>query len=122
MRDMAGGGLPVDPVTVSCEASRRGIEADPADLAGGIGPLAVASAKEVHRHGLLAQVAGAGMDIQASAEDHRLAPGMLLRSAGDRLRQLDRGPHPDGRRQDDWQARERQPRAGQAAEAEAGAA
>ena len=110
MRDMADGGLPVDPVTVSWEASRRGIDADPADLAGGTGPLAVASAREVHRHGLLAQVASAGRDIQASADNRRLAPGMLLRSASDRLRQLDCGPQPDGRRQDDWQPRERQPR------------
>ena len=122
MRDMADGGLPVDPVTVSWEASRRGIDADPADLAGGTAPLAVASAREVRRHGLLAQVADAGRDIQAKAEDRRLAPGMLLRSAGDRLGQLDCGPQPDGRRLDDWQPRDRQPHAGQAAEAEAGAA
>ena len=75
MRDMADAGLPVDPVTVSWEASRRGIDADPADLAAGTGPLAVASAREVHRHGLLAQIASAGRDIQASADNRRLAPG-----------------------------------------------
>jgi hypothetical protein len=121
MRDMADAGQPVDPVTVSWEASRRGIEADPADLAGGTGALAVASAREVHRRGLLAQVASAGQDIQASAGNPRLAPGLFLRSASDRLGQLDRGPQQDGQRQDDRQPIARQCAAGPATEAEAGA-
>jgi hypothetical protein len=122
MRDMTDAGRPVDPVTVSWEASRRGIEADPADLAGGTGALAVASAREVHRRGLLAQVASTGRDIRASADNHRLAPGLFLRSASDRLGQLDRGPQPDGQRQDDRQPLARQRAGGPAAEAEAGAA
>ncbi len=122
MRDMTDADRPVDPVTVSWEASRRGIEADPADLAGGTGALAVASAREVHRRGLLAQVASTGRAIQASAGNHRLAPGLLLRSASDRLRQLHRSPQPDGQRQDDRQPVARQRAAGPAVEAEAGAA
>jgi replicative DNA helicase len=117
MRDLADAGQPVDPVTVSWEASRRGIKADAADLADGMGPLAVASAREVQRHGLLAQVARAGRDIQASADDEGSATGLLLRAAHDRLRRLD----------GDRLAHERQvygqrPAAEPAAEAEAGAA
>ncbi len=119
MRDMADAAQPVDPVTVSWEASRRGIETDAADLAGGTGVLAVASAREVHRHGLLAQVAAAGQDIQASAGNHRLAPGLVLRSASDRLDRLDCGRSPAARSPSGWQPGTRQPAAGPAAEAEA---
>jgi hypothetical protein len=121
MRDMAGAGQPVDPVTVSWEASRRGIETDAADLAGGTGLLAVASAREVHRHGMLAQVAGAGQDIRASADNPRLAPGLLLRSASGRLDRLDCGRSPDARSPAGWRPGSRQPASEPAAEAEAGA-
>lgn len=94
MRDLAGAGQPVDPVTVSWAASRRGIEADAADLTGGLALFAVANALEVHRRGLLGQTARAGHDIQATAEDQRSAPGLVLRVAGERLRgiELDRRP------------------------------
>jgi len=122
MRDMADAGEPVDPVTVSWEASRRGIEADAAGLADGAGLLAMASAREVYRRGLLAQVAGAGQDIQASADNRRLAPGLLLRSASDRLERLDGGRSPDARSPADWLPGSRPPASGSAAEAEAGVA
>jgi DnaB-like helicase N terminal domain len=122
MRDMTDAGEPVDPVTVSWEASRRGIETDAADLAGGTGLLAVASAREVRRRGLLAQLAAAGRDIQASAGNHRLAPGPLLRSASGRLDRLDGGRSPDPRNPAGWQPGIRQPASEPAAEAEAGAA
>lgn len=127
MRDMADAGQPVDPVTVSWEASRRGIETDAADLADGTGVLAVASGRAVHRRGLLAQVASAGQDIQASAGDHRLAAGPLLRSASDRVDRLDCGRSPDARSPDarspvGGRPGTRQPASGPAAEAEAGAA
>jgi replicative DNA helicase len=114
MRDLADAGQPVDPVTVSWEAARRGIETDAEDLAGGMGLLAVSSAREVHRRGLLAQVASAGQDLRASAGDTRPGTGVLLRSASDRLRRLECDEHP---RQ--WLLRDRQPAAGQPAEAEA---
>jgi replicative DNA helicase len=117
MRDLAGAGQPVDPVTVSWQASRRGIESDAADLADGMGPLAVASAREVHRQGLLAQVASAGQDIQASAEDDGPGPGQILRSASDRLRRLERERHPR-----DEHSHCRQPAPEPVAEAEAGGA
>jgi hypothetical protein len=122
MLDMTAAGQPVDPVTVSWEASRRGIEADAADLADGMGTLAVASAWEVHRHGLLAQVARAGRDIQASADDDGSGTGPLLRSASDRLRRLDRDRYPRECHPRDQQSYSRQPTAEPAAEAEAGAA
>ena len=117
MQDLADAGQPVDPVTVSWEASRRGIETDAADLADGMWPLAVASAREVHQHGLLARVSRAGQDIQASADDGGPAPGQLLRSASDRLRRLDCERHPC-----DQHSRRRQPATEPAAEAEAGVA
>jgi replicative DNA helicase len=122
MRDMTDAGQPVDPVTVSWEASRRGIETGAAELAGGTGLLAVASARQVHRRGLLAQVARAGQDIQARADNHRLAAGPLLRSASDRLDHLDYGPRLDARSTAGWQHGTRRPGSGPAAEAEAGAA
>jgi replicative DNA helicase len=117
MRDMADAGEPVDPVTVSWEASRRGIEVYAEDLAGGMGPLAVASAREVNRHGLLAQVADAGHAIQASADDDGSAPWQFLRSASDHLRCVDRD-----RRNRDMQPYGRRSAAEPAVEAEAGVA
>ena len=45
MRDLAGAGQPVDPVTVAWEAARRGVDVDVRDLDGGMGPLAMASAR-----------------------------------------------------------------------------
>lgn len=92
MRDLAVAGQPVDPVTVSWEASRRGVTVDAADLAGGMGPLAVASAREVHRRGLLAQVDQAGRDIQASASEPAVSTAGFLRSAHDHLARLEPGP------------------------------
>lgn len=93
MCDLADAEQPVDPVTVSWAASQRGIEADAADLAGGIGAFAVASAREVHWRGLLTQIGRAGRDIQARAGDGRSVPWLVLCSAGEWLHriELDRG-------------------------------
>ena len=93
MRDMDAAGRAVDPVTVSWEAARHGLTTDLHSLAGGFGPLAVASARDVHRHGMLAQAAQAGRAIQADAADPAYAPGQLLKSAADRLRNLRAQPH-----------------------------
>ena len=92
MRDLAAAGQPVDPVTVSWEASRRGVAVDAVDLADGMGPLAVASAREVHRRGLLAQMDQAGRDIQASASEPAVSTAGFLRSAHDHLARLEPGP------------------------------
>jgi hypothetical protein len=88
MRDLDATGRPVDPVTIAWEAARRGIQADPAKLAEGNGPFAVATAREVHRHGLLAQAAATGRDIQADATDLACHLSGQLQSADDRLRAL----------------------------------
>jgi replicative DNA helicase len=88
MRDLDAAGHPVDPVTVSWEAARRGIQVDAADLADGVGPFAVASAKEVHRRGLLAQIDQAGQDIQAEAGEPAASTGGFLRRTQDRLARL----------------------------------
>jgi replicative DNA helicase len=97
MQDMDKAGKPVDAVTVTWEAARRGVATDPARLEGGTGPFAVASAREVHRHGVLAQAAQTGRDIQADAADRSCSPDELMRSAGDRLHALEAQPHPGPR-------------------------
>jgi hypothetical protein len=94
MQDMDKAGRPVDAVTVAWEAARRGVASDPVRLEGGTGPFAVASAREVHRHGVLAQAAQTGRDIQADAADPRCSPGELMRSAGNRLHALEAQPQP----------------------------
>jgi DnaB-like helicase N terminal domain len=97
MRDMDAAGKPVDPVTVAWEAARRGVLADPARLAGGTGPFAVASAREVRRNGLLAQAAHAGRGIQADAADPGCPPRQLIEAAAGRLRALESAPVPEPR-------------------------
>ena len=97
MQDMAAGGRPVDPVTICWEAARRGLQAEPRSLEGGIGPFAVASAREVHRLGVLAQTAHAGRAIKADAADLACRPDEMLQSAGERLRALEAELQP-GRR------------------------
>jgi DnaB-like helicase N terminal domain len=99
IRDMHAAGRPVDPVTVSWEASRRGIQVDAADLKGGTGAFAWSSAQKVRRHGLLAQIAQAGRDIQANAGDPSLPPQLLMRAIGDRLRHLERDSRAQPQRQ-----------------------
>jgi hypothetical protein len=65
-----------------------------------MGPFAVASAREVHRLGVLAQTAQTGRAIQADAADLACRPDKMLQSAGERLRALEaewqpgRGPVP----------------------------
>jgi replicative DNA helicase len=83
--DMDASGQPIDPVTVAWAAGRRGLRADPARLAGGVGPLAVASARKVRRLGMLAQLTEAGNAIQRDAADPRLAPSRLILAAARRL-------------------------------------
>jgi DnaB-like helicase N terminal domain len=86
---MTDAGKPVDPVTVAWEAARRGVTMDAADLTGGTGPFAVASAREVQRHGVLAQVARLAREIEATAADPASSPAALWHAA-ERL-----GRHPD---------------------------
>jgi hypothetical protein len=93
MRDMHAAGRPVDPITVTWEGSHRGIQADAADMSGGTGAFAMASVREVHRHGVLAEVRQAGEAIQASAADPAASVGQVIRSAGARLSRLEPGPH-----------------------------
>ena len=78
---MTDAGKPVDPVTVTWEAARRGVVLDAADLAGGTGPFAVASAREVRRHGVLAQVARLAREIEATAADPASSPAVLWHAA-----------------------------------------
>jgi hypothetical protein len=88
---MADVGKPVDPVTVTWEAARRGVVLDAADLANGMGPFAVASAREVQRHGVVAQVARLAREIEATAADPASSPALLWRAA-ERLGRRDGEP------------------------------
>jgi replicative DNA helicase len=88
MRDMNAAGKPVDPLTVAWEATRRGLDAEPADLTGGTGPFAVASARDVHRYSMLAQAEQAGRDIQADAANPTCSPQQLFDGTRARLRAL----------------------------------
>jgi replicative DNA helicase len=89
MQDLDAVGAPVDPVTVTWEASRRGVRADPVSLAGGTGAFAIASTDEVRRHGLLAQAVKAARDIQADATDPTCRLTQLLQTADERLHALE---------------------------------
>jgi DnaB-like helicase N terminal domain len=115
MLDMDASGQPIDPVTVAWAAGRSGLRTDPARLAGGTGPFAVASAREVRRLGMLAQVADAGIAIQRDAADPQLAPSRLILAAARRLESVRDGatrePGPAGALP--------APRAGRAAAAQA---
>jgi hypothetical protein len=82
---MDASGQPIDPVTVAWAAGRCGLRTDPARLAGGTGPFAVASAREVRRLGMLAQITDAGIAIQRDAADPQLAPPRLILAAARRL-------------------------------------
>jgi replicative DNA helicase len=88
---MAGAGKPVDPVTVSWEAARCNIVVDAAYLADGDRPFAVTSAREVRRHGVLAQVARVADEIEASAGSPASPAATLLERAVERLERLDDG-------------------------------
>jgi hypothetical protein len=89
MQNLDSVGAPVDPVTVTWEASRRGVRTDPASLAGGTSAFAIASAGEVRRHGLLAQAMNAGRAIQADTTDASCRPTQLLQAADARLHALE---------------------------------
>lgn len=95
MRDMNAAGMPVDPVTVTWEAARRDVAAEPARLNGGTGAFATASAREVYRHGVLAGVAQAGRDIQADAGRPFCDPSTLMQLAGERLSRVMSERQPD---------------------------
>lgn len=94
LRDMHAAGQAIDPVTVSWEASRRGMRTDPGRLAGGIGSFATADAREVHRLGTLAQITHAGNGLQADAAEPAQALGPLLQATTARLEALLNAPQP----------------------------
>jgi DnaB-like helicase N terminal domain len=89
MCDMDAAGMAVDPVTISWQAARRGLRVEPDWLAGGNVAFAVPSAREVHRHGLLAEAAQTGRDIQIGTADQRYALHGLFQSASERLPALE---------------------------------
>jgi DnaB-like helicase N terminal domain len=83
--DLRRARMPVDPVTVSWQAARRGITIEPQKLSGGCGAFARASTAQVYRRAVLAQVQQAGLDIQADAADPGLPVANILRPADWRL-------------------------------------
>jgi replicative DNA helicase len=95
LNDMDMAGKPVDPLTVAWETSRRGAGIEMADLSGGTGAFAVASARDVHRHGVLAEARQAGHGIQADAANPAHSADQLIRSAGERLKPLEAEARPE---------------------------
>src|SRR5258708_38677159 len=87
--------MPVDPVTVSWEASRRGIQLQPEQVAGGCGASAPASAAQVYRHAVLAQVERAGVDIEAAAADPAWPVGVVTEATGKLLARLEADLDPE---------------------------
>ncbi len=83
--DLRRCGLPLDPVTVCWEASRRGADVDLRSLAGGCGAFAGANLAQVYRRAVLARLDRAGLDLQSGAADRGLTVGRLFRDAGERL-------------------------------------
>ena len=93
--DLRRGQMPVDPVTVSWEASRRGLAVEPAELAGGCGAFAAGSTVQVYRRAVLARVEHAGLEIQACCGDARLPVASVLQLAGEKLAAADRDLVPE---------------------------
>lgn len=87
--------MPVDPVTVSWEASRRGLQIQPEELAGGCGAFVPGSAAQVYRRAVLAQVERAGTDIQAAAAEPAFQVAGLMHGAGKLLARLEASLEPD---------------------------
>ena len=83
---MRAAGKPVDPVTASREATRRGVQAD---LDDGTPAQAEASARDLHQHATTARISRAGQDIQASAGDDAEPLTSVFRSADRSLHQVE---------------------------------
>jgi len=86
LRDMRAAGKPIDPVTASHEARRRGVEAD---LDDGTPTAAQASARELHKHATLSRIGQVGRDIQAEASDPTAGLTSVFRTADRGLRQAE---------------------------------
>lgn len=88
IQDMHSAGLPIDPITVSREAARRGLPVGHADLAGGLGVLAHLAARHVYNRAALTQIRQVGANLQADADGLRMTMSDLLRTGGDRLTEI----------------------------------
>lgn len=86
LRDMRAARKPIDPVTASHEAGRRGAEAD---LDNGIANQAQRSARELHKHATVSRVGQVGRDIQATAGDETAGLTSVFRTADRGLRQAE---------------------------------
>jgi hypothetical protein len=86
LRDMRAARKPIDPVTASHEARRRGVEAD---LDDGTATQAQASARDLHKHATLSRIGQAGRDIQATASDETAGLTSVFRTADRGLRQAE---------------------------------
>jgi hypothetical protein len=83
LRDMRAARKPIDPVTASHEARRRGVQAD---LDDGTATHAETSARELHRHATISRIGQAGRDIQAVASDQTAGLTSVFRTADRGLR------------------------------------
>jgi hypothetical protein len=108
--DMRAAGQPIDPVTVSWQAARHQLRTTPALLSGGTGAFAVATARDVHRLGTLAQITRAATAMQADAADLSIPPGTALHRAAARLEPVLAQPVPGRAAQDSEQPQARNAR------------
>jgi replicative DNA helicase len=74
--------MPVDPVTVTWQATRHGLNIQPAELDGGCAAFAPASTTQVHRRAILAALQRTGLDIETNAANPRLLITDLIRYTG----------------------------------------
>jgi hypothetical protein len=108
--DMRAAGQPIDLVTVSWQAARHHLRTTPARLSGGTGAFAVATARDVHRLGTLAQVTRAAAATQADAADLSITPGTALHRAAALLEPILAQPIPGRTAQASERLRTRSPR------------
>jgi DnaB helicase-like protein len=92
---LARAGMPIDPVTVSWEAERRGVRIEPRALSGGYGLFARTNLTQVYRRAVLAQTLRAGLETQASAADPAVTVGALLAGSTARLAAAERDLAPE---------------------------
>jgi DnaB-like helicase N terminal domain len=86
LRDMRAARKPIDPVTASREARRRGVEAD---LDDGTATHAETSARDLQRHATISRVGQVGRGIQAAASDQTAGLTSVFRTADRGLRQAE---------------------------------
>jgi len=103
MRELTAKGMPCDSLLVSWEATRRGLPMTPAEIAealdDGMPGGGIHSARQVHKHAVLARTAQAGAGILAVASDPASPMPAVFLAAEAQLSEVD---HERQARLDSW--------------------